>query len=800
MFCPFCNDLKKFSDLIPHVKLKHKNLMSTEIVCSACKCVTRDIYTFKKHSKIHETKNNFKEIESATGDIQVPLFNYDDVPVSSDIEPIAEYLNEIIPQQVTSVEEFSKQLKRNASVLVAKYFSKPTVNRKITLDIISNCVNFYQNALNPLKLFHNNNRELSLEISIIQNCFSFLENEYKIFQHFKTLGTYIEPVEESIDLYLIVKNVKGFNTQAQKYHKFQIIPIDIVLTKFLELPGVLDSIITNINKKEQSDYFDSLFKGDAYKTLKEQLPVGILLPLMVYNDDFEINNPIGSRKVLHKIGAVYISILGIPDEFVSQLENILLFQLHRYLNHKDFGNKPIFQCCVDKLKKLVKDGLIINSIKVNFVVFQVVSDNLGANSILGFSKSFLSMNCCRICTADINQRKFLTREDSQLLRDVDNYKLAAENLTHGVEEECIFNQIPYFHVTKNSCVDLTHDLYEGICRYDMGHILHHLIQKNYFTLEKVNERLANLSKKCMDDMNVMTKLPNDCVSKKYLILSASEMSFLINYFGILVGNLVKKNDPVWEYFLLLKEIVSLVTGSVVNDSIIERLQNAIHEHHTMFITYFKEDLKPKYHILTHYPRLMKLFGPLNQFSTIRFEGKHKFFKEVANSMTSRVNPELSLSVKHQLQLSYRLLINRGFESRLEVGSQEVSSIKNLLDFSKFKKKVPIDWLNADPSVVTWVRVNGTLYKKQSVIYMNSGTTDCVPAVLGKICHILVSKENRVSFICEELKITYHNEHLSAYEVQLLTNSYCFVERENLSNYKPTIDHFISNSQRCIPIW
>ncbi|KAL7291866.1 hypothetical protein TKK_0014428 [Trichogramma kaykai] len=133
MFCPFCNNLKKFSDLIPHVKLKHKNLMSTEIVCSACKCVMRDIYTFKKHSKIHETKNNFKEIESATGDIQVPLFNnddvlnYDDIPVSSDIEPIAEYLNEIIPQQVTSVEQFSKQLKRNASVLVAKYFSKPTV-------------------------------------------------------------------------------------------------------------------------------------------------------------------------------------------------------------------------------------------------------------------------------------------------------------------------------------------------------------------------------------------------------------------------------------------------------------------------------------------------------------------------------------------------------------------------------------------------------------------------------------------------------------------------------------------------
>ncbi|CAB0030218.1 unnamed protein product [Trichogramma brassicae] len=61
------SDLKKFSDLIPHVKLKHKNLMSTEIVCRACKCVTRDIYTFKKHSKIHESKNSFKEIESATG-------------------------------------------------------------------------------------------------------------------------------------------------------------------------------------------------------------------------------------------------------------------------------------------------------------------------------------------------------------------------------------------------------------------------------------------------------------------------------------------------------------------------------------------------------------------------------------------------------------------------------------------------------------------------------------------------------------------------------------------------------------
>lgn len=37
-------------------------------------------------------------------------------------------------------------------------------------------------------------------------------------------------------------------------------------------------------------------------------------------------------------------------------------------------------------------------------------------------------------------------------------------------------------------------------------------------------------------------------------------------------------------------------------------------------------LRPKHHYIEHYPHLIKKFGPLTDVWTMRFEGKHKFFK------------------------------------------------------------------------------------------------------------------------------------------------------------------------------
>jgi len=112
-------------------------------------------------------------------------------------------------------------------------------------------------------------------------------------------------------------------------------------------------------------------------------------------------------------------------------------------------------------------------------------------------------------------------------------------------------------------------------------------------------------------------------------------------------------------------MLSIIMAQEVTDENISLLRKLISEHHKLYINLFDDTLKPKHHLLLHYPRIMQQRGPLKQMSSIRFEAKHKELKQTANAITSRKNPAYTLAVKHQLQLNYRFILNRGFENRLE---------------------------------------------------------------------------------------------------------------------------------------
>lgn len=58
----------------------------------------------------------------------------------------------------------------------------------------------------------------------------------------------------------------------------------------------------------------------------------------------------------------------------------------------------------------------------------------------------------------------------------------------GVHENSIFNLIHSFHVVQNFSVDLMHDIFEGVCVYDMCHIILNLLKSGYFDLETLNNR------------------------------------------------------------------------------------------------------------------------------------------------------------------------------------------------------------------------------------------------------------------------------------------------------------------------
>jgi len=88
----------------------------------------------------------------------------------------------------------------------------------------------------------------------------------------------------------------------------------------------------------------------------------------------------------------------------------------------------------------------------------------------------------------------------------------------------------------------------------------------------------------------------------------------------------------------------------------------------LYLYFSNSSLKPKFHFLTHYGRLLLKNGPISLTSSLRYEAKHKVLKAYANSIPCRINLAHTLSHKLQVQMIHRFLIQKGLELDLKVGS------------------------------------------------------------------------------------------------------------------------------------
>lgn len=275
----------------------------------------------------------------------------------------------------------------------------------------------------------------------------------------------------------------------------QIIPLKKCLKEYLELPGIFESILTYMEQEcLVKDDISSIFQGKLWREIEPKFVGKIVLPYYLYFDDFESCNSLGSRAGNYKIGAVYISLCGIPPQYSSLLENILLGQLFYSSDRTAYGNSKIFSKLIQELQYLETEGITINigskEYKVYFTLLLILGDNVGLNSILGYNESFQAEYFCRFCRTSKTETKTQLVENVEKLRNIENYEMDCQNFSHGIKEVCVWNRLQFFHVTKNVSCDLMHELLEGILRYDMGQILYSLIiVKKNFSLEHLNERI-----------------------------------------------------------------------------------------------------------------------------------------------------------------------------------------------------------------------------------------------------------------------------------------------------------------------
>lgn len=370
----------------------------------------------------------------------------------------------------------------------------------------------------------------------------------------------IRPIESFIGSEVCRKNVKGTLSVKLQNLSSQVIPLRMVLKKFLELPNVFRIIEAYMNDCAQEKIITSFLNAELWKKSLTKFSGKFMIQLKVFFDDVEINNPLGSNKGVNKIGGVYCKILAIPPQFSSLLENIFLVHFHKSRQLQENTNERIFEPVVNELKYLETTGISIETDngakKVYFTLALLGGDNLGMHTILGFHESFSTNHYCHLCRADKKILQSAVKEKPEYLRTKIDISKDFQQLSGGIKGNAVFHNLPNYHITENWYCDVMHDLLEGVGRYVIAKVLYILIYiDKIFKLDDLNFRVRVFDFGTSVRMyNSIPPITKEALQRGHYKCSASEMKLLLKNLGLIIGELVPVDNEAWELYITLREI------------------------------------------------------------------------------------------------------------------------------------------------------------------------------------------------------------------------------------------------------
>lgn len=631
----------------------------------------------------------------------------------------------------------------------------------------------------------------------IENTYRSVSSEKLLIKKLKEKGMYVKPFLTTIDSHLETGHFRGQPAIVEQKTTLASISIKDLYKNILEAPGTYESVENLlIDLKKPTSKISNFMQGNLWKLKLSRLPPEVnfkYLPFLLYFDDWEPNNALGSHKKTGSICSCYLRMPFLPLDYESKLENI--FTLAAFNSSlKKLGLEVVLSHLINEMIDLENDGVnIIVGGKLNLVkpvLGLVVGDNLALHELLGFTLSFSANYCCITCKIRKDDLHTQGEEDVTLFRNEENYlrDLALQDVSQtGITKPCAFSRVPSFRVWENFTADFMHDMLEGTFHYDLAHIFHYLINiANYFSLEDLNRRKDNFDYGFVEIGNRSEKITNDNIKNKKFNMSASEMMSFVKYLPLMIADLIPVDEDVWDFFLCTLKILEIVAKYEVDQDDIVLLKNSVKQHHRFYVNFFNDTLKPKHHFLVHYASFINQVGPLRRVWCMNFEGKNRIHKLYSGSITSRKNLPLSLCRKEQLKLSYRSLkkesnidsdILFGPKLKLNDTSQQLNDLRNNFNIHAVLRK--------------WVVKNGNKYEKNAVLQIGFDSESGEPILCMVQCCLVLNF--KIFFIVQSsLKEVNFNTHYRCYEVKKVNNEELHILNfENIRSL-PTNLHYMRN--------
>lgn len=681
--CSYCPIKKATHDkLLKHLQLYHENEKNFSVTCGLDGCP-------RVFTRVKSLQNHLRHNHKSTGRNQSEI---DEAPVTLttvlETHPIDSEENSGVSIS-QFVETLTDTLQRQLALFSLKLQEKHAIQRCVQTevisevealfnffhlkykDIFSKCIdNLNIDTRNPLFSFLNDS-------NFVEHCFSAVSTTHKLDRYCAEELNLIEPIEYALGV-----------DSLGKRESFQYVPLLDILKLIVSDQSTLEHIFEKraTHGESVTDYSDGALYRNTIWSSEDHF-----LRIHLYNDEFEVVNPIGSRRLLHKVSAFYFTLGNIHPKYRSNLKHIHLLLLVKYNTLKKYGVKKIVEPLISDLKKLESNGIELvwkgKELSVRGALVTVSADNLSAHALAGFSCSFSSGRVCRYCLCHYKDLSLRTQEDECVLRtpETHNYHLqcVAEDPTtkslYGVTGPCAFSELPNFSVTNAFPPDVMHDFLEGVVPHVLKLVLKALHNKKVVSVQEVSNAIAHFPFGQNDSSHKPRPISERLLSDGQIIGKAVEKWTLLRTIPLIIGNKISKGDKNWQLILCLKNIAEILLAPTISIHWISPLAQLITSFLTVFKNLFPDSITPKLHFLVHYPRLIEDFGPPRAHWCMRFEAKHRYFKKVSQVVCNFKNICSSLAKRNQLRQCW------DWQGDKVPGRDECSVAVSRLDFNELDK-------------------------------------------------------------------------------------------------------------------
>ncbi|KAE8747079.1 hypothetical protein FOCC_FOCC006217 [Frankliniella occidentalis] len=623
LLCSYCNPYKYLSnteEFKQHLKRYHWELKTFR--CGHCRTIFQHKTSLIRHisdvanqlpnSEVEDVSSSENDEEGAEGYVSCIE---DHIMEDERIEEREEVREELNQNNVTF------DIKAEAAKFLMKLRSSGNLTQASVKFIEDNVVVLLQNLMLNAEA---KTREFLNSCDLPpENVDAFLAGDaFKIGNPFEDL----ESVEEQLAYFCekfgcVIPEEKylGFRIENRFDRKLRMfLPKQVSETfQYVSAIGSLTMIVRNaylrnliLNEKQSADgVYRSHRDGSDFKNNEFLRKYPFAIRIVIYYDDLEITNALGSKDVIHKLGCFYFGILNLPPEESSQLASIFLLALCAAEDlHKPHAYEKILTIFLEELRRLQSDEGVEVTLEngetfiLRACLVCLTADSLAAHHMMGFLSPSAD-KFCRICLISKTEISLDTTAVG-ILRTSDLHKQHLLEVEESPENETLYGVryrtplIDVMRIPEDSVFDVFHDavgviqmtiklaLYEFICvrKLFSDRLFNSRIEQFvYGKSDKKNKPSANFEYRKLK--GVGHKL------RQY----GAQTFLLLRVFPFLITK-VAETDPYLELVFLLQDAMRIIFSPELRESDIDRLQNTLTNlqrlFHRIFISPEPENVAP----------------------------------------------------------------------------------------------------------------------------------------------------------------------------------------------------------------